>query len=233
MIGDSHARDWVHAFEVVSKRLAFNVTSRVKMSCPPTLTALRKWNEQQEKCTPYLECQQWTAKSIKLIIKAKPLAVVFIAYQKYIPIGVPGTINIYNGTEVADGVVQVAEQLIAADIPVLCIKATPIMPEPMPDCLAKEVRRNNAGGGSTPACSILKQQGLALASPGDMAASMYPMMRQMSFDNIFCPNGTCSGVIGNVVVYRDEHHLTTAFARSLAPILEQKLLEVAPHMAVH
>ena len=58
-------------------------------------------------------------------------------------------------------------------------------------------------------------------------------MRQMSFDNIFCPNGTCSGVIGNVVVYRDEHHLTTAFARSLAPILEQKLLEVAPHMAVH
>jgi hypothetical protein len=57
----------------------------------------------------------------------------------------------------------------------------------------------------------------------ETAASTYPLMRELSFDDIFCANETCAPVIGNVVVYRDTNHLTQAFAQSLASALEGKL----------
>ena len=34
-------------------------------------------------------------------------------------------------------------------------------------------------------------------------------------------------MIGNVVVYRDKHHLTKGYALSLVPALEEKLVEAA------
>jgi len=38
-----------------------------------------------------------------------------------------------------------------------------------------------------------------------------------------CPTVPCPAVIGNVLVYRDGHHMTTPFARALAPYLEPLL----------
>jgi hypothetical protein len=38
-----------------------------------------------------------------------------------------------------------------------------------------------------------------------------------------CPTEPCPAVIGRVLVYRDGHHMTTPFARALAPYLEPLL----------
>ena len=38
-----------------------------------------------------------------------------------------------------------------------------------------------------------------------------------------CPTSPCPAVIGNVLVYRDNHHMTTVFAKALAPYLEPLL----------
>jgi hypothetical protein len=38
-----------------------------------------------------------------------------------------------------------------------------------------------------------------------------------------CPTTPCPAVIGKVLVYRDAHHMTTPFARALAPYLEPLL----------
>jgi hypothetical protein len=38
-----------------------------------------------------------------------------------------------------------------------------------------------------------------------------------------CPGKSCPAVIGNMVVYRDYHHLTATFSRSLAPLIEAQL----------
>jgi hypothetical protein len=57
---------------------------------------------------------------------------------------------------------------------------------------------------------------------------MFPAMRVLAFDHLFCVNGTCPPVIGNVVVYADAHHLTHAFSQSLAPALEEQLLDCLP-----
>ena len=38
-----------------------------------------------------------------------------------------------------------------------------------------------------------------------------------------CPTSPCPAVIGKILVYRDGHHMTTPFARALAPYLEPML----------
>ena len=75
-----------------------------------------------------------------------------------------------------------------------------------------------------------QKKGIKKNSPVDDAASVFPIMRGLSFDDFFCPNNTCLPVIGNVVVYRDKHHMTKGYALSLAPALEEKLVEAARHL---
>lgn len=58
------------------------------------------------------------------------------------------------------------------------------------------------------ACSVGKVQGLGKDGPVELAAAAYPLMRKLSFDDVFCVNETCPPVIGNIFVYRDTNHLT-------------------------
>jgi len=221
VMGDSHAKDWVVPFSIVGKRLGFTVTNLGKSSCPPTLTLLNIANGRDAGVRAYSECQEWIANGVDTIVQERPLAVVFVAYHNYSPADEKA-----NVTAVAAGVVQVAKRIIAADIPVLYIKSTPVMPISVPDCLAKEVARK-PGSADLSACSVSKKQGL-FRTPVETAARMYPLMRQLSFDDALCVNEACPPIIGNVVVYQDKHHLTRAFAQSLAPVLEEKLFDVAP-----
>jgi hypothetical protein len=46
--------------------------------------------------------------------------------------------------------------------------------------------------------------------------------------DLLCPDRMCAPVLGNVVVYRDAHHLTRSYTLSLAPYLEERLLELIP-----
>jgi len=41
----------------------------------------------------------------------------------------------------------------------------------------------------------------------------------------FCDEDNCSPVIGNVLVYRDTHHLTASYAKTMAPALEEHLIK--------
>ena len=214
LMGDSHARDWGRTFELVANRLGFNFTGFPKASCPPTLTLLRGG------AGPKTDCQEWIANTTDWILRERPAVVALTSSSRFR--------SWLENTSVADGVVQVAKKLVAADIPVLAIKSTPVMPEHVPNCLAKEVKRHPTGTNLS-SCSVTRENGLEMG-PVDTAASVYPMIRLLSFDDLFCVDKTCPPVIGNVVVYRDNNHLTYAFSRSLAPALEQKLLEAAPHL---
>ena len=43
----------------------------------------------------------------------------------------------------------------------------------------------------------------------------------------FCADGACPVIVGNLLVYRDEHHLTTPYATWLAPVVG-RALGIAP-----
>ena len=48
---------------------------------------------------------------------------------------------------------------------------------------------------------------------------------------LICGPVSCPPVIGNVLVYQDSHHLTSTYALTTAPYLEERLLKVSKTIA--
>ncbi len=46
-------------------------------------------------------------------------------------------------------------------------------------------------------------------------------------NSLICGPVNCPPVVGNVLVYQDSHHLTSTYALTTAPYLEQDLLKVS------
>jgi len=45
----------------------------------------------------------------------------------------------------------------------------------------------------------------------------------LDMDDLVCPHGRCLNVIGNIVVWRDEHHITAHYAETLEIPLSDRL----------
>ena len=77
-----------------------------------------------------------------------------------------------------------------------------------------------SAGTNTPLASYTDAGGLTPADP--MPAAVEGMKNVISVDFIdqFCSATSCPPVIGNIVVYRDNSHITTTWAKHLEPVLE-------------
>jgi hypothetical protein len=51
-------------------------------------------------------------------------------------------------------------------------------------------------------------------------------VKLLDLNRYFCVDGRCPAVIGQVIVYRGQQHVTSTYMRTLAPYLEQELRAV-------
>ncbi|OUZ07290.1 hypothetical protein BHE97_17470 [Aeromicrobium sp. PE09-221] len=106
---------------------------------------------------------------------------------------------------------------------VVVIEDNPRLPESVADCVvassAEELVDN--------ACVVTESEGFAagdvFVAPAER--SDVPVVRTR---DLFCRDGECPTVIGNVIVYRDAHHITATYARTLGPILAERLADRLP-----
>ena len=224
MMGDSHGLRWGPAMDLVGRRLGLNVTNLSKSGCSPGI-GLESLDNPGPDAKPKNDCEEWNIATIKNVVRMQPDAVIMVVFRKRLDLKFR-----YPGIQkmIAAALTLAAQKLVSANIPVLYIKSTPVMRTRTMDCLAQEIKRVPAGSDLS-SCSVPREEGV---SDGimEVAARMYPMMRRMTFDDIFCPDDMCPPAIGNVVVYADGHHMTKSFSLSLAIALRQKLLEKAPHL---
>ncbi|WP_280389539.1 SGNH hydrolase domain-containing protein, partial [Nocardia wallacei] len=60
-------------------------------------------------------------------------------------------------------------------------------------------------------------------NPAAVPAAGYPNVFPIDLSDAVCEPEICPVVVGNVLLYHDEHHLTATYSRSLAPELERQL----------
>jgi hypothetical protein len=105
--------------------------------------------------------------------------------------------------------------LAEAGIPVTVIRDVPLMAENTPRCLLRNP-------GQTSACDTPRE--IALGPEQDPlveAVSTMPNSRVVDLTDWLCTPTVCPAVVGNVVVYRD-NHLTDSYVRTLTePIIAQ------------
>jgi hypothetical protein len=68
-------------------------------------------------------------------------------------------------------------------------------------------------------------------------AEMKDTVSLIDLSDLYCDKEQCHAVIGNILVYRDNHHITDAYGKTLAPyldkIIRKLLLKPAPTPVVN
>lgn len=106
----------------------------------------------------------------------------------------------------------------ALGIPVVALGDNPTVPATALACVAS--------GADPRSCSFDAADGFRYHDPLRTAAATTGAA-MIEFDDLYCGRGRCPMVIGDVLVYRDENHLTSTFMRTLAPFVMTAAMEAA------
>ncbi|RNF84354.1 acyltransferase family protein [Montanilutibacter psychrotolerans] len=216
LVGDSHAAHWLPAFEQLAIARDWDVTALTKSGCAfADLTV--QYGSPGTPPTDYVECDQWKWKALDRILAEKPDLVVISESPNHRTGGMSAS---QSQQAVAAGVVTMAKKLTTAGIKVSAIKHTPWLALNAPACMSKP-------GASPEACSGVRHKALRNAAL-NIAASLDPQIKLLNFDDAFCRGETCPVVIGNVFVYRDQHHMTATFSRTLSRALHERIQAAYP-----
>jgi hypothetical protein len=119
-----------------------------------------------------------------------------------------------SNTTWSDGTVAGLARLATKHIPIAYLLDTPFPSSSVPDCVAGHL--NNVG-----ACNLLRSH--IYLYPGRLStlADTLKSARITTVDpvNWFCTSQGCPVIVGNILVYRDNSHVTATFSRWLAPMV--------------
>ncbi|MCL2850305.1 MAG: acyltransferase, partial [Micrococcales bacterium] len=98
-----------------------------------------------------------------------------------------------------------------AGIAVLVLRDTPTMDVIVPDCVAQH--GTNLAACTSPRVSALAPDPLAAAAAADTTG----LVSVLDLSDMVCDPQHCLPVVGGVIVYFDDNHMSATFARTLAP----------------
>jgi len=221
VVGDSVVGQWQAALDEIAERHHWLLITDYRASCDwsTTMTAVLGSS------TPYTACHDWGVNAAHdLLTNIHPDVIITSGRAMF---GTPShpqpDATSYHA--IAEGMAQYWRQMIAAGTTVVALASTPEMGRNEPDCLSS--RR-----GSAAACSVARDAAVKSDGPIRQAAALVPAAHLIDVNSLICGASTCSPVVGNVVVYLDQHHLTQTYTETVEPFLEQRLLTVPALRAI-
>ena len=200
LAGGSHAEHWLTALDLLGRRHHFKVATYLKMGCPlstETMPLVMGNN------APYPECRDWVPKAMAKVVADHPDFVFTTSTRPW---------NIKPGDVMPGTYVGIWQTFSDNNIPILAMRDTPWLvkdgqPFNPPDCLAK--------GGDAISCGIKRSDALADHNPTLDWVEQFPMLKPLDMSDAVCRADICPAVEGNVLVYRDAHHLSATYMRTM------------------
>lgn len=110
--------------------------------------------------------------------------------------------------------------LVDGGAKVVALKDNPIVEASALDCVDE-----SAAYASASECSVPIAAAFALVDPQEAAAAAVPGVEYVDLSSLQCVDGECPLIIGHVMAYRDTHHLTATFSKSLMPYLIDRAVD--------
>lgn len=155
------------------------------------------------------ECNLWNYKVTQYIVEQRPTAVLMVSTRT--------SSDPNHPEEPMPGYEQRVKELLDEGIDVISVRDTPRFRSSVPDCVAENRDDQDA-------CGAPRHEVHELADPTPFVASESgARVFHLDFSDQLCPDGECSPVIGNVLVYFDDNHLSKSYATTLAPFAEDAL----------
>jgi hypothetical protein len=217
LFGDSHAAQWFSALQRLSTERHWRLVPITKGNCGVgDVPVFEKTFNRM-----FTECQEWRRSALARIAALHPALVVTGTYldsrQPYPSSSNPEAVwvegwrrSFVNLQSSADHVVYMVDNLYRFTAGPDCAAAHPTH-------LSSCIQSTTSGGLMNP----VRRANIAnlATSLGVTVIDPLPWM---------CLDTKCPIVIGNVLVYRDNHHITQPFSRLVAPMLDAQLPALGP-----
>jgi SGNH domain (fused to AT3 domains) len=214
LVGDSHAKHWRGALNVVAKTRGWRLKSLTLTGCP--LSAAPRNLPEPAKS----ECAKWN-QDVQAWFQAHPeVSTVFVSeLAGGTGAVVPSGQSKYK-TEVA-GYVNAWNALPPTVKHIVVIRDTPKQLDTTPACVESAIRKKKNAGLT---CSIPRAKTLDRDPAVDAAAQIGPQRAQVAdLTGYMCGKTLCYPVVGGALVFKDKTHITLAFAETLGPYLDRRL----------
>ncbi|MFC7275137.1 acyltransferase family protein [Paractinoplanes rhizophilus] len=205
LFGDSHAAQWFPALDRLATERRWRLVELTKTSCSAADVPL--WHDTLKR--EYTECTAFHRSAIARITALRPALVVVGSSFNYRPAH-PAADLAGQWRAAWD---RTFAELRGSGARVAAIADTPYMGGSVPECLAEPA---NAGH----AANCTRSRRSTVRGPEQRRVFFgYDVIDPTPW---FCTDA-CPAVIGNLLVYRDSNHMTTTYARALAPLLGARL----------
>lgn len=196
VVGDSHAKQWLPALDVIAKQRHWRVIGLTKSSCPPLDGMVLPRAGQ---AGGYTQCVAWNQQVATLIASLRPTVIV-TSWARY---------SVDEGSFERAASRALTGYVRATGASVVLIHDTPRPTQNMAECLLAHPDHQSA-------CAFSRADGTGRngTAQADVLAAN-PSFTGVGLTDYICPRAMCAPVIGGVVVYRDSNHLTDTYVRSL------------------
>jgi hypothetical protein len=210
LFGDSHASQWFPALDAIANVRNWRLVVADKSTCPPLeLTVFSPVLGRT-----YTECSAFRQSALARIRAERPKVVILGAARHY---STDYHFSVY-GSQWISGLASMVREIRALGPRVVVMGPTPKPNLPdVPDCLSGHLF--NAVVCTTPTNVAVNTAGMneerqAVISAGGSYVDVTPWV---------CTKATCAVIVGNLLVYRDDNHLTTKYVPWLTPPLDTAL----------
>ncbi|WP_292765293.1 acyltransferase family protein [Microbacterium sp. UBA3486] len=197
VMGDSHAQQLMSPLRVSAEGQDWELIALLRGGCSIALGA----PSPAASASDAVSCEDWRSAAIDYALRVQPDAVYLVVTRAS-----PASPEV-----LVDGIEDIASLLLDRGIQVIAVRDNPRFDFDMYACvfLAEET------------CDV-PEIGFEEGASLDVLAER-DGITAVDFRPWMCPDSLCLGVIGNVAVYIDDNHLSDAYGRTLAPMLQSML----------
>ncbi len=205
LVGDSHAAMWSPAFEPIAEQRHWRLQTLGKVTCPlMELPITSPYLGRQ-----YTECEQWRADILNRLHAERPQLIVVSMSRRY---GADFGFTSYDPAWV-DGLGRLVSRLRGSGAAVVVLGPIPDPHSTVPTCVSGHL--DDAQACSPPRAEAVNDTGIAAEAAATAAAGG----QYADLSALFCTTDRCPVIVGNNLVYRDDNHVTIAYAQALGPVV--------------
>jgi hypothetical protein len=215
LFGDSHAMQYFPALTVVAAKRGWRLEALAKTGC--IAADVHQYNGNLGR--PYRECDAWRRKALSRIERERPQLVIVAGFDR--PRAMHDGTRLSrqaDASEIESGYVTSFRRLRATGAHVIFIRDNPDPPMNVSDCLARNAPNVDE-------CTFDRKSGLM--SPVGAHAAAKTGVTVLDPLDVLCTKTRCPTVIGSVIVYWLDDHLTATFVHTLVPWLDDQLPSAA------